>query len=66
MIDSSADFVTKALRSTGVIDGDTSVAKVENDRMGEGVGLNVVAMFEISHPVGTRRASRRSMRWKCG
>ena len=38
MIDSSADFVTKALRSTGVIDGDTSVAKVEHDRMGEGVG----------------------------
>ena len=37
--DASADFVTKALRSTGVIDADTSVAEVEHDRIGEGVGL---------------------------
>jgi Phosphotransferase enzyme family len=37
--DASADFVTQALRSTGVIDGDTVVAEVEHDRIGEGVGL---------------------------
>ena len=37
--DASADFVTQALRSTGVIDADTSVAEVEHDRIGEGVGL---------------------------
>jgi hypothetical protein len=37
--DASADFVTNALRSTGVIDADTSVAELEHDRIGEGVGL---------------------------
>ncbi len=37
--DASADFVTGALRSTGVIDADTVVAEVEHDRIGEGVGL---------------------------
>lgn len=37
--DASADFVTHALRSTGVIDAETSVAEVEHDRIGEGVGL---------------------------
>jgi hypothetical protein len=37
--DASADFVTQALRSTGVIDADTSVAEVEHERIGEGVGL---------------------------
>ena len=37
--DASADFVTQALRSTGVIDADTEVAEVEHDRIGEGVGL---------------------------
>jgi hypothetical protein len=35
----TAEFVTAALRSTGVIDGDTVVAEVEHDRIGEGVGL---------------------------
>lgn len=33
------EFLTAALRSTGVIDADTSVAEVEHDRIGEGVGL---------------------------
>jgi hypothetical protein len=37
--DASADFVTQALRSTGVIDADSEVAEVEHDRIGEGVGL---------------------------
>ncbi len=37
--DASADFVTRALQSTGVIDADTSVAEIEHDRIGEGVGL---------------------------
>ena len=37
----SADFVTQALRSTGVIDAGTSVAEVERDRIGEVVGLDV-------------------------
>jgi hypothetical protein len=37
--DASPDFVTHALRSTGVIDADTVVAEVEHDRIGEGVGL---------------------------
>jgi hypothetical protein len=37
--DASADFMTHALRSGGVIDDDTSVAEVEHDRIGEGVGL---------------------------
>jgi hypothetical protein len=37
--DASADFLTNALRSTGVIDADTEVAEVEHDRIGEGVGL---------------------------
>ncbi|HEY5662432.1 MAG TPA: phosphotransferase [Ilumatobacter sp.] len=37
--DASPEFVTAALRSTGVIDADTSVAEVEHDRIGEGVGL---------------------------
>ncbi len=33
------EFVTEALRSTGVIGADTVVAEVEHDRIGEGVGL---------------------------
>ena len=33
------EFLTSALRSTGVIDADTFVAEVEHDRIGEGVGL---------------------------
>jgi aminoglycoside/choline kinase family phosphotransferase len=37
--DASAEFVTQALRSTGVIDDDTVVAELEHDRIGEGVGL---------------------------
>ena len=37
--DASAEFMTEALRSTGVIDADTMVAEVEHDRIGEGVGL---------------------------
>jgi hypothetical protein len=37
--DASPEFVTRALRSTGVIDADTVVAEVEHDRIGEGVGL---------------------------
>ncbi len=37
--DASADFVTRALQTTGVIDADTVVAEVEHDRIGEGVGL---------------------------
>jgi Phosphotransferase enzyme family len=37
--DASPEFVTRALRSTGVIDTDTEVAEVEHDRIGEGVGL---------------------------
>jgi len=37
--DASPEFVTAALRSTGVIDADTTVAEVEHDRIGEGVGL---------------------------
>lgn len=37
--DASAEFMTHALRAGGVIDADTSVAEVEHDRIGEGVGL---------------------------
>jgi hypothetical protein len=37
--DASAEFVTEALRSTGVIDADTLVAEIEHNRIGEGVGL---------------------------
>jgi hypothetical protein len=37
--DASPALVTRALRSTGVIDIDTRVAEVEHDRIGEGVGL---------------------------
>jgi hypothetical protein len=37
--DASADYVTQALRSTGVIDDATAVAEVEHQRIGEGVGL---------------------------
>jgi hypothetical protein len=37
--DASAEFLTQALRSTGVIDDDTVVAELEHDRIGEGVGL---------------------------
>lgn len=37
--DTTPDFVTEALRSTGTIDADTSVAEVEIDQIGEGVGL---------------------------
>jgi hypothetical protein len=37
--DATAEYVTEALRSGGVIDNDTSVAEVEHDRIGEGVGL---------------------------
>ncbi len=37
--DVSPDFLTRALRSTGVIDAETVVAEVEHDRIGEGVGL---------------------------
>ena len=35
----TAEFITAALRSTGVIGADTVVAEVEHDRIGEGVGL---------------------------
>jgi hypothetical protein len=38
-IDASPQFVTEALRSTGVIGNDTAVAEVEHDQIGEGVGL---------------------------
>ena len=37
--DATAEFLTAALRSTGVIEADSSVAEVEHDRIGEGVGL---------------------------
>jgi hypothetical protein len=37
--DASAEFLTGALRSTGVLDGDSEVAEVEHVRIGEGVGL---------------------------
>lgn len=37
--DASPEFLTRALRSTGVIDADTEVAEVEHDRIGEGVGF---------------------------
>ena len=37
--DASAEFMTTALRSTGVIGADSEVAEVEHDRIGEGVGL---------------------------
>jgi aminoglycoside/choline kinase family phosphotransferase len=49
--DASADFVTQALRSTGVIDADTSVAEVEHDRIGEGVGLMCnLARLDVALP----------------
>ena len=35
----TAEFLTAALRSTGVLGEDSSVAEVEHDRIGEGVGL---------------------------
>jgi aminoglycoside phosphotransferase (APT) family kinase protein len=35
----TAEFLTVALRSSGVIGEDSSVAEVEHDRIGEGVGL---------------------------
>jgi len=35
----SPEFLTGALRSSGVLDADTWVAEVEHDRIGEGVGL---------------------------
>jgi hypothetical protein len=37
--DATPEFMTEALRSTGVIGADTTVAEVEHDRIGEGVGL---------------------------
>ncbi|MGA7759664.1 MAG: hypothetical protein WCA57_17625, partial [Ilumatobacteraceae bacterium] len=37
--EASAEFLTAALRSSGVIEVDSSVAEVEHDRIGEGVGL---------------------------
>ena len=37
--DADASFVTSALRSTGVIGSATSVAEVEHDTIGEGVGI---------------------------
>jgi aminoglycoside/choline kinase family phosphotransferase len=37
--EATAEFLTHALRSSGVLDADSTVAEVEHDRIGEGVGL---------------------------
>ena len=37
--DATAEFLTYALRSSGVLHADSAVAEVEHDRIGEGVGL---------------------------
>ncbi len=37
--EATAEFLTIALRSSGVLDDDSAVAELEHDRIGEGVGL---------------------------
>jgi thiamine kinase-like enzyme len=37
--DATAEFVTEALRTRGVIDADTTVTEVEHEPIGEGVGI---------------------------
>jgi hypothetical protein len=55
--DASPEFVTRALRSTGVIDADTVVAEVEHDRIGEGVGfLGALARLTLRYGGPAHRA----------
>ncbi|MGH8997382.1 MAG: hypothetical protein ACRDYB_15355, partial [Acidimicrobiales bacterium] len=37
--DTTVEFLTEALRSGGVIGGDTSVAEIEHEQIGVGVGI---------------------------
>mgnify|MGYP001828681040 CR=1 FL=1 len=55
--DATAEFLTAALRSTGVIEADSSVAEVEHDRIGEGVGL-MLSLIHISEPTRPFTLSR--------